>query len=574
MNFTLNVLDKLYNPIDVSNLTLKSEVVSITDAITHNVSGLTLEPGNTYDIVFPADATTDPFSTSTVTFPEDAALNFNLAAGELTAGVTKQITVGATPITNFTIGVVSVAADTYDATVLVQGEDITITIDGNVNTGVNSATESVTNGDTITISVVIPGYFTYTNNVKVYNEDLNVDVNMIENITDPNDPEYREPFPLFFIVRDPCTYCAYVYNASNTPFGMVAYDETGDVFSNNWNDTICACTPDILSITQTVVVRAVQGCGGTSPIIFNKSWTHPSYTIDEYKPSLTLEDDLSCCVVPDEELVVSPATLELLFVAPRDECADMELVYTLTSPSGIITTTTFNHAALIGYATLDDLNFTHTPTELGTYTLNIALTNCCDTTEYDYSFDACNSWSITNSECNDIVITNLSTLTDLTYTIKELGDFEAFENITYEDIEQENIVLCAGASVTISGLADNLYTITVIDEHPTTVDVESIFLLDCNIKKCKKDFLLDLLCAGTTCDTLEDLERAKDFVQFKTLEEIVYKFWDEWKQQQSLVETFSINDIMQDVLIVSEALDAIKKICDLCGTNGEDCGCN
>jgi hypothetical protein len=573
MEFTLRVLDKLYNPINPANVVLKTDAVAVTDAATHNVSGMTLEPLNTYDIIFPAGST-DPLSTSTITFAEDPTLNIVLAAGELTAGVTKTVTLAAIPITNFTVGVVSVGGDTYNESVTVEGEDITITIDGNVTTGANVATDTVTDGDTIDISVAITGYYTYTQTVKVYNEDIDVSINMIEDITNPLDAEYREPFPLFFIVRDPCTYCVYVYNGSNTPFGMPTYSESGTDFSTSWNDTLCACTPDVLAITLTVVVRTVPNCGGASPILFTKSYLHPNYTIDEYKPALTLEDDLSCCQLTDELLTVSPATLLDRFTAPRADCTNMELVYTLTSPSGVITTQTENHTALTTYGTLDDLNFTHTPTEFGTYTLNIALTNCCDTVEYDYSFDTCNSWSVVNSDCNDIVITNLSTLTALTYTIKYLGDFDAFEAYTYNAVEQTNISLAAGASVTLEGLADNLYTITVVDAHANTADVESIFLLDCNIKKCKKDFLLDLLCTGTTCTTLEDTQRAIEFVEFKTLEEIVYKFWDDWKQQQSLYETFSINDVMEDVLTVSKALDAMKKICDLCGTNGEDCGCN
>ena len=480
-----------------------------------------------------------------------------------------------TQVTSMTIaGLAGANPDTYGEDVLIQGEDISITIDGNTITGTNVSTETVADNDTVVITVTSTGRYTYTNTVKVYNEDIDISINLIEEITDPLDAEFREPFPLFFIVRDPCTYCIYVYNGSSTPFGMVSYTETGDEFSTSWNDTLCACAPDVFTITQTVVVRAIANCGGTSPIVLTKSYLHPNYTIDEFMPALTLENDLSCCVLIDEVLTVSIATLLDRFVAPRADCTDMSLIYTLTSPSGVVTTQTENHTALTTYATLDDLNFLYTPTELGAYTLNIALLNCCDTMEYNYTFDACNSWTITNAVCNDVVITNLSAATALTYSVKKLGDFEAFEPYTYKGIVQTDISLVAGEAVTLESLADNLYTITVVDSYANTPDTESIFLLDCNIKKCKKDFLLEMLCTGTTCTTLKDIERAKDWVTFKALEEIIYKKWDEWKQQQSIVETFSINDIMEDVLIVSEALDAIKKICDLCGTNGEDCGCN
>ena len=72
MNLTLNVLDRDGIPLDVSALTVASQTIAVTDAVTDTFTGLTLEEGNDYDIVFPADATTDPLAASTVEDCESA----------------------------------------------------------------------------------------------------------------------------------------------------------------------------------------------------------------------------------------------------------------------------------------------------------------------------------------------------------------------------------------------------------------------------------------------------------------------------------------------------------------------
>ena len=92
MNLTLNVLDKDGVALDVSNLVVKSQVLALTDAVGATVSGLDLQPGATYRITFPADATTDGASTVDIAFPEEAALDFTTGAGDLTGGAFYDIT--------------------------------------------------------------------------------------------------------------------------------------------------------------------------------------------------------------------------------------------------------------------------------------------------------------------------------------------------------------------------------------------------------------------------------------------------------------------------------------------------
>ena len=188
MNFTLNILDKDGVALDVANLTVGSKLISLTDAIGDSISGLDLRAGNDYSITFPVDANA-PLSLIGITFDGGSALSLATTGGS-TIAFTADV-----DITEVTFAPLSVATETYDATVLVTGEDITITIDGNVTTGANTATEVVADDDTIEISVVSPGYHTYTNTVRVYDYDLNVGIKLIPVITDVNDVDYRRKYP-------------------------------------------------------------------------------------------------------------------------------------------------------------------------------------------------------------------------------------------------------------------------------------------------------------------------------------------------------------------------------------------
>ena len=85
------------------------------------------------------------------------------------------------------------------------------------------------------------------------------------------------------------------------------------------------------------------------------------------------------------------------------------------------------------------------------------------------------------------------------------------------------------------------------------------------IKKCKKELLRNFLCGEDECDVLTRKENQEKLTEFVVLENIIYQKWDEWKQQQSLVNTFSINDIMEDVITLSKAIENILKLCSKCG---------
>jgi len=575
MNFTLNILDKNGIPLDVANLTVGSKLVSLTDVVTDSIAGLDLKAGNDYTINFPSDANA-PTSLIPITFNGGSALNLATTPGSsinFTADV---------DITEIFLGVLSVGGESYDQTVTITGEDITITIDGNVTTGVNIATENITNDATIDITVESPGYLTYTNTVRVYNYDVNVSIILAENIIDPNDPDYRRPYPYFFYILEPCSYNIHVYDGTSSihPLDGTYYNIDGEQYSlGQRNIVIDTCTPAVTSITQRLEIREIANCGGTSPTIWDESYTVDGITTTEYKPNVVLERPFDCCEVIDVEISINPQDIELNNTGIH-ECdiatVDPVLTYTITDTEGTETVLVTYSGAEVDAGDLTALGFTYTPTALGTYELKLTVTNCCTSIDQIYTFEVCNSWTITNTECNIIEISNLSRVNDLMFTIRELNDLSTFNVVEVEEVAQQNVVVAPGTVTKIDLQVDNLYTVEIVRDVPLsgTVEGEFIFVLDCNTKKCKKELLLDYLCdGGEDCDELTRNKKMESWTKFSPLAAIVYEKWDDWKQQQTIFNTLSINDIMEDVITLGKALEVMKSICNSCGITN-DCSCS
>jgi hypothetical protein len=486
---------------------------------------------------------------------------------------------------NFTVNTI----DETRAAVLI--DDIQLT-DGvttwNSGAGVSTFVQSVPDNSVIEITVTLAGHITYTNTVTTYTNDVTASVLLQPVITDPSDPNFRRPYPNFFTIIEPCSYRVHLYDGTANPFGVYSYEENSTEFdSGSRNSVFDPCQADILSLDQRIVVRQIPNCGGTSPIIWDVRYSDVgeagapiSVTVTEYVPQFTPSLAFSCCMTVDEAFNLAPTSIELWDGTIHDACdintsGSTVLNYTITDPDGNETTVSYTGVA-VAAGPLADLDIDFTPTTLGTYTVEVDITNCCETNTYTYSFDACLSWVITNTTCNTLEIQNVGTHVNstITYDIKRLTDYSTFETVT--DIADASGTLAPGATLTIDLVNDNLYTIDISDNYPSTPDKEYIFLLDCNIKKCKKDILLRVLCDSLAeCDTLSRQTLLAEFAEFKALEEIVYQKWDEWKAQQTIVDTFSINDIMEDVTTLSKAISSILKICGECETlEDDDCGCS
>jgi len=574
MNFTLNILNQLGAAFNTSQTTIASQAISISDIIADSFTGLNLQPNNEYQIVFPASATTNPLSTAVVSFPEDNTLDFILNAGDLVSGITVTINT-TTAITNFTIGILSEIGDSYAETLQVRGEDLTVIIDGVTTIGSNSVTQAIADDSTFDIEVISGGYHTYTNTVRIYDYNVEVAIRLIPIVTDPLDPNYRRAYPFFFYLIEPCSYNIHTYNAQSAPYGVISYYHSQDVattYATAPNAVLDTCVPDIVSITQRIVVRAVANCGGTSPVIWDEIYTINGIETTEYKPYVVLERALNCCEILEQEIAINPQEIEL-YNTGIHECdittVDPALVYEIITPEGETVALQSYSGTQVSTEDLVDLGFTYTPTSLGTYTLIVRVSNCCTTVEERYTFDVCNSWVVTNENCNIIKVINLSAINPITFTLRELSDYNTFDVVEINNTLQQNIEVLPLTEVEIDLQTDNLYTIEVNDNIPSTFSREQIFVLDCNIKKCKKELLRTFLCGENECAVQERVAARERLLEFSVLEKIIYQKWDEWKQQQTIDNTFSINDKMEDVITLSKAIETINKLCSKCGITNE-----
>lgn len=587
MILNLDVLDNTYSPLDVSNILIKNFNLQIdevtTDLVTVNPN--TLYAGNTYVFTFTAQtggAGVLGVGDTVLTSTQDGTINVSVPNAILLNGGSVNLT-PAVDITDITVGVLSAVGD-YTEDLNIFGEDITITVDdGNsiqVFTGTNQISATLVDNSSVTLDVVSSGLYSYNNVFTVHHNDEDITVLMTPVITDPLDPNYRKPYPNFFTIFEPCTYNIHIYDGQSVPFGTISYEESGtNISTGQRNYILNTCLPDMASITQRIVVSQMTPCGSSSVIIWDETFTINGIQTTEFKPEFQLDNEFGCCAVIDEEIVVFPEVLNMNSIAPHNPCniatdPSVSLSYSILTPSqGIVALDSYT-AAQINTGPLTALTGTFTPDELGTYVLTVTITNCCTIIQEVYNINICESWQITNTDCNKIVITNLSGLYTLTYSIKELTSNDIFELMTVNLVLQEDIVIQPLGSVTLDLVVDNLYTVTLITSAPGDTEQERIFLLDCNIKKCKKEFLIAKNCPPSPCTDAEVAAMNADYVHFKTLEEIIYYRWDEWVRQQSTFPSFSINDIMEDILSIKDVMTDLMKLCDICGIKEDDCGCS
>jgi len=589
MDLQLDIVDINRNPFDTSDTIVESGTILVDIGNTPDfLSSLTnLEAGNSYTIRFIDGGGSIITATSAIeiTSPDDGSINIE-ADQNVQNGITDLIINPVNDITTLELTHNGGAADSFSGTIQILGENITITLDDGISppfifNGSNTIIQALANNSQVSVTVTSNGFYSYSNIINVYHKNEQINVLLSPIINDPNDPNYRKPYPNFFYILEPCSFNVYIYDGQAAPFGTICYEQNGIEFSIGQKNTIYnTCIPDIISITQRIKVREQFTCSSLPPIEWDEFYTINGIQTIEYRPSILLDTDFRCCIPKDEELIVLPSILNMNAGAPHDTCTigtdpNVELIYTIITPSNQTIVLVTYTAAQIAAGPLANLGFTYTPAELGTYTLNVSLTNCCDTIITEYKINICESWEITNTDCNKLNIANLSDIYTLTYTLKKLNTLNQFEIVTIDNILQKDILIGGNGEVLLDVIDDNIYTLDLLTNTPSAIVQERIFLLDCNIKKCKKNFLIALNCPADDCSSkCARAQLIADYNYFKALEEIIYHRWDIWLRQQTIYPTFSINDIMESVLSIKELMIALADICDDCNTiTKKDCGC-
>lgn len=191
------------------------------------------------------------------------------------------------------------------------------------------------------------------------------------------------------------------------------------------------------------------------------------------------------------------------------------------------------------------------------------------------------AFTLTKSKTdNSIVITNTDLSLPMLYTIEY---YTASASTSFSPIGGYFVTpttsLGAGASITINLTTDNVYKLTVAGD----VNSPYYFIVDYNIRTCRRNYILAILCEDNTpCTDALKVSRINDYLRFKVLENNVYYIWNKWVQTQSVTDLIVPSD--NDLLSEADWISKLNTFCSSCNktTNcvgsvsyvKSDCGCN
>jgi hypothetical protein len=156
--------------------------------------------------------------------------------------------------------------------------------------------------------------------------------------------------------------------------------------------------------------------------------------------------------------------------------------------------------------------------------------------------------------------------------LEKLDNDGVWNVVTIDNVSISSLVLPSASTVTLAVAEDGIYRVTMeTDVYGNTVSREFVFLLDCNIKACKKQLLLDYLCDKEDVGCNDHCSIHEKWLKFHTLEQLIYHKWDVWKQQQTTTNLVNVSGFITDVFYVRDLINELLKLCNPCGT---DSSCN
>jgi hypothetical protein len=176
------------------------------------------------------------------------------------------------------------------------------------------------------------------------------------------------------------------------------------------------------------------------------------------------------------------------------------------------------------------------------------------------------AWTLTNTEGNQITLTNTDSGAAMLYTIHALNTSGIFEEIDgYPALPTTS--LAASTAISIDLTDDNVYKL-IVDDSP---DEEYYFVMDNNIKECKKKILKAFLCDSCSCNAGERNAKISNRMKFFGLEQSFYWIVNKWAQSQSVTNLLTTSNA--DILYVADLMTQLSNLCSDCITEGcSDCG--
>ena len=236
--------------------------------------------------------------------------------------------------------------------------------------------------------------------------------------------------------------------------------------------------------------------------------------------------------------------------------------------------------------------FTYNDIIKGTYKLVATYNNACTSVSKEWIISICNATIINTGTCNNPSIQNLSAINSAKFTIKTSNSLDIVDSVSQKVILKDQIVSPL-STYQVPKLDDGFYQLDVqtlnADGEIISTETQLLFY-DCNIKSCEVYLRSNLLGFSNCVDCVDKKANQKEYEtlklkndMFQIYKDIIYSYWNNIKKQQSIDETWDIEDHLQEVTTYSNALKQIKTICTDCGFSFDtntgtlssgDCGCN
>jgi hypothetical protein len=400
----------------------------------------------------------------------------------------------------------------------------TITINGNDNGGLSDThTFLVDDGCPATITVEQAGYHPYSMTIDdVYAVDRTIDVILVPEITDINDPNYLRPRPAFFTFQGICDFCVDAYNASSFP-GNITWYVNNIEYSTDNKIKSCFCNPGDFQIkirnqTSQFVVE-VPGCPAVEVQLWDQQFaniftgntvsgtidpiedylaldTETNVTVSEYRIDLSLEatsdvapleDGDVCCYSRGEALTVTP-TIQLNRVNADPDFHTIE--FKVIDPEGF----TIENPEWVAPLTLyPDISIQFEMSKIGVYTITATVVDlyCDNTFEQSIQVETCNFVYLQYTDCGTYTVTNRSSATEFSYTVVDVAD-----NTTGS--LEGTVAPTESAALNLTNQSLFLLEVRYTKEGDTTETVETYVLNNyCSIEQCFTQYIEEILCSPT-----------------------------------------------------------------------------
>lgn len=400
---------------------------------------------------------------------------------------------------NLTINVIQTDYTTEQALVVDIGG---ITINGTSNSGADSTfTLEVTDNTEAVISVSQTGFLPVSFTVNsVYTSDKTIEVILLPEITDIEDPNYLRLRPSFAVFNDPCSFCVDYYYASSA-IGNTSWYINNELLTTGTQGRTCFTGPADYQIKvrtttnlwdqQFATILTGNTTAGTigELDIYLSEDTETNLTISEYRVSIsltttsdlepTVENDATCYLRSSEVTVTPNITLFREGSLPEN----YTITWEVRDPDNNLVSL-FQDTFTLDLAP-NLISAIFTLSKLGEYTATATIEDldCSLTYQETTTLNTCNFIDLNYEGCNTFELSNKST-TPLSYQVTNVDSTYTEEGDVF-----------AGSSTLFSFTEDDLYTVTITYVKDEDL-VEEIYILNayCNIEDCISEYIEMILC--------------------------------------------------------------------------------